>query len=52
MTRKILTQWQTEFAASIGKAGTRSKAEQDAGFEAHQARAQDWYKGVLGEWFG
>lgn len=51
VTRKILDQWQTEFAAHIGRPGTHSKAEQDAGFARHDAALKRWYSGFLDRWF-
>ena len=47
VTRPILDQWQREFASSIGRPGSRSKAEQDAGFDAHDAALKAWYRGFL-----
>lgn len=52
VTRNILTQWQTDFSSSFGRVGTQSKAELDAGFEAHDAALKAWYRGVLEGWFG
>lgn len=51
VTRAILDQWQTEFAAHIGRPGTRSKAEQDEGFARHDAALKRWYFGFLDRWF-
>ena len=52
VTRKILDQWQGEFSSMIGKPGTQSIAEQNAGFEAHDPALKDWYAGFLDGWFG
>ena len=47
VTRTILDQWQREFASSIGRPGSHSKAEQDAAFTAHDAALKAWYLGFL-----
>ncbi|MCR9120962.1 MAG: hypothetical protein NXH91_01650 [Phyllobacteriaceae bacterium] len=51
VTRTILDQWQTEFAAHVGRPGTRSKEEQDEGFARHDAALKRWYFGFLDRWF-
>jgi GMP synthase (glutamine-hydrolysing) len=52
VTRPILDQWQDEFAAMIGKPGTQTIAEQDAGFAAHDTALKAWYADFLDGWFG
>ncbi|WP_158284755.1 glutamine amidotransferase-related protein [Oricola cellulosilytica] len=52
VTRKILDQWQTEFADSIGRLGTHSIEEQDAGFDEYDQALKAWYMGFLDRWFG
>lgn len=52
VTRPILDQWQREFAATVGRPGTRTVAEQDAGFAAHDAALKAWYADFLDRWFG
>ncbi len=47
VTRGILDQWQQEFGDAVGRPGSRSLAEQDAGFAAHDAALKDWYRGFL-----
>ena len=51
VTRPILDQWQAEFPAMIGKPGTQTIAEQDAGFAAHDAALKAWYADFLDGWF-
>lgn len=51
VTRKILDQWQTDFASSIGRSGTQSKRAMDEGFKAYDAVLKAWYKGALEDWF-
>ncbi|MBO6552988.1 MAG: gamma-glutamyl-gamma-aminobutyrate hydrolase family protein [Roseitalea sp.] len=51
VTRTILDQWQTEFAGLIGRSGTQSKSEQDAGFARHDAVLKAWYFDFLDRWF-
>lgn len=51
VTRKILTQWQTDFSSSFGRPGTQSKAQLDEGFEAHDDALKTWYRGLLNTWF-
>jgi len=52
VTRAILDQWQRDYGESIGKPGTQSVAEQDAGFDAHDAMLKAWYADFLDGWFG
>lgn len=52
VTRNILSQWQSDFSSSFGRAGTQSKAKLDDGFVAYDAKLKEWYRGVLDEWFG
>lgn len=52
LTRPILDLWQELFADNIGKPGTQSLEQQDAGFERHDARLHDWYTGFLDGLFG
>ncbi|KPB01745.1 glutamine amidotransferase-related protein [Ahrensia marina] len=51
VTRPILTQWQTEFGAYIGRPGTQTKEQQDSGFETYDAKLKDWYRRTLDKWF-
>ena len=51
VTRTILDQWQRLFVASIGHSGAQTKAEQDAGFDRHDAALKQWYCGFLDRWF-
>lgn len=51
VTRKILDQWQVEFASSVGRPGTHSLKEQNAGFVEHDAALKAWYAGFLDGWF-
>lgn len=43
VTRPILDRWQTEFADSIGRPGTRSLEQQNAGFERYDKTLKAWY---------
>lgn len=51
VTRPILTQWQLEFGEYIGRPGTQTKDQQNAGFEAYDAKLKAWYRNVLDDWF-
>ncbi|QKV18353.1 glutamine amidotransferase-related protein [Oricola thermophila] len=52
VTRPILDQWQEEFASLVGRPGTQSVEQQDAGFAAHDAALKAWYSDFLDDWFG
>lgn len=52
VTRSILDQWQDEYAAMIGRPGTQSVAQQDAGFARHDPALKAWYADFLDGWFG
>jgi GMP synthase (glutamine-hydrolysing) len=52
VTRAILDQWQEDHGETIGKPGTQSIEEQNAGFAAHDAALKDWYAAFLDRWFG
>lgn len=51
VNRAILNNWQTDYAYLLGKPGTQTVAQQDAGFVAHDASVKAWYGGLLDEWF-
>ncbi|MFZ2102562.1 MAG: hypothetical protein WAU86_18560 [Oricola sp.] len=52
VTRAILDQWQTDYTQSMGKPGTQTIEQQDAGFDACDAALKAWYAGFLDGWFG
>ena len=51
VNRTILDQWQRELAANVGKPGTHSFEEQDAGFDAHNGTLARWYGQFLDRFF-
>lgn len=51
VTRKILTQWQTEHEDYMRQPGAQGFEEQNAGFDAYDNALKAWYRRVLDGWF-
>lgn len=47
VTRAILTHWQTDYAYLLGRPGTQTIEQQNAGFVKHDAALKVWYKNLL-----
>ncbi|MGB7431711.1 MAG: hypothetical protein WA921_04495 [Ahrensia sp.] len=49
VTRDILNHWQTDYAYLLGRPGTQTIAQQDAGFVQYDGAIKAWYLDLLGK---